>query len=629
MGGTTTGSRTPVTLQRTDRKDGRGRDTFRILLVEDNKGDALLIREALRDDPEGRYEIAHETTLGMALAKLDQEPFDAVLLDLGLPDSQGLASLTPVLSASQAPVLVLTGLDDQEFGLEAVHQGAQDYLVKGKTGDDALRRSLRYAIERARLRAATTSPLIETAPVGLAVLDRDLRYLYVNPAMAAINGVPALAHLGRSLDRVLPELGSELVELLRRAIDTGEPIRELEVSGRPANRGETATWLLSAEPLRDASGERVGLALSMVDITERKRKEQALADLAELRSQAQAIGESLAYGIWICDPDGGLRYASPSFLELIGMSLAEATGFGWTRALAEGTAEPMLQAWADHRASGTLWEYELVILDGDGRRHTVLSRGGPIRDERGGVRSWAGINLDITERKEADAFRDAYIGVLSHELRTPITSIYGASTLLRRSGIGSAQREELVGDIGEEADRLRRLVENLLILARAERRELSIETEPLALGHVVGRVVEQERRLWRGIEFDLDVEEPAPMAMGDETFVSQVLGNMLSNAAKYGGVDGHVQVIVDAARGKPRVRVLDSGPGIDPEEAEQLFGAFYRSMRTSKVSGSGIGLFVARHLIEAMRGRIWARPRPDVPGAEFGFELQPFSEEAG
>ncbi len=601
-------------------------NAFRVLLVEDNRGDSILVGEALRD-PEGVYRVERATTLAEALERVDGEAFDAVLLDLGLPDSQGLATLTPMLRASGAPILVLTGLDDEEFGLEAVHEGAQDYLVKGRTSEEVLRRSLRYAIERARLRAATTSPLIETAPIGLAVLDRDLRYLYVNPAMAAINGVPALSHLGRSLERVLPELSGELAEMLHTTIESGQPLHEVEITGRPANREEMATWLLSAEPLRDASGQGVGVALSMVDITERKRKEEALSALAELRSQAQAIGEALAYGIWISDPDGGLRYASESFLELIGMSLVQASGFGWMAALAEGTAEPTRRAWDECRSRGRQWEYEYVIPGRDGRRHTVLSRGAPIRDERDRIVSWAGINLDITERKEADAFRDAYMGVLSHELRTPITSIYGASTLLRRPNVDEEQRQELVEDIGAEADRLRRLVENLLVLARAEGGSLLVDTEPIALAHVVAATVAQERKLWRNCHFELVVEGPGPMAMGDEMFVGQVLGNLLSNAAKYGPPDGRIDVIVDTEAGRPRVRVLDQGPGVDPEEADSLFGVFYRSARTLKVSGSGIGLFVARNLVEAMAGRIWARPRPEGAGAEFGFELQPSPEE--
>jgi PAS domain S-box-containing protein len=366
----------------------------------------------------------------------------------------------------------------------------------------------------------------------------------------------------------------------------------------------------------------------MVDITERKRKEEALAALAESKSQSQAIGESIAYGIWICEPDGGLRYASRSFLDLIGMTMEEASRFGWTRALAPDAVEPMLLAWEACRTAGGQWEYEHVVRAAGGPWHTLLSRGHPIRDGEGQITSWAGINLDITERKEAEGLREAFIGVLSHELRTPITSIYGASKLLRRTSIDGPERDDLVTDIGHEAERLRHLVEDLLVLARVERGGLQVDTEPVLLPHLVPRVVADERRRWDGPRFEVSISESLPIACGDETLIEQVLRNLLSNAVKYGPADGRIDVVVDEAGGKPRIRVLDEGPGIDPGEADRLFDLFYRSPRTSDVAGSGIGLFVARRLVEAMGGQVWARERQDGRGSEFGVDLQPFRDDA-
>jgi two-component system sensor histidine kinase KdpD len=118
------------------------------------------------------------------------------------------------------------------------------------------------------------------------------------------------------------------------------------------------------------------------------------------------------------------------------------------------------------------------------------------------------------------------------------------------------------------------------------------------------------------------------VARAEEAFVEQIVHNLLGNAAKYGPAAGPIDVIVDGLDGWPRVRVLDRGPGVDPAEAERLFELFYRSERTSRVAGSGIGLFVAKRLVEAIGGTIWAKPRDDGPGAEFGFCLQPLGEEA-
>lgn len=250
------------------------------------------------------------------------------------------------------------------------------------------------------------------------------------------------------------------------------------------------------------------------------------------------------------------------------------------------------------------------------------------------VAAWAGSRIHRSDGRppdpdhtEAEAYRDAFLAILSHELRTPITSIYAASNLLSRPGLDEELRVELVGDIAQEAERLRRLVEDLVVLAHAERGAIQVHTEPVLLPHVLRNVCEQQKRRWPGNTFELSVEPQVPVAKAEESFVEQIVRNLLENAAKFGPPDSPVEVFIDAADGCPRVRVMDRGPGIDPAEAERLFEVFYRSPRTSRVAGSGIGLFVAHRLVESIGGSIWARPRDDGPGAEFGFQLQPFGDD--
>jgi PAS domain S-box-containing protein len=596
-------------------------ELLHVLLVEDNPGDVILIGAALDG---AKVELQQARTLEDALVRLEESRFDAVLLDLGLPDSRGMDTLSAVLSATRKPVIVLTGLADESVGLQAVRDGAQDFLVKGRVDDGALQRSLRYAIERSRLREALAAPLLEAAPVGLAVLDRDLRFLYVNPALAAITGVTASLHLGRPAAEILPPLGSPGDGVLRDVLRSGATVRDAELPC-PAGPGVAMhrTLLVSAEPMWDASDSIVGVTLSIADISERKRKEEALAALAESRLQTHAIGESIPFGIWIADPDGGMRYLSDSYLTLVGMSMNEADGFGWTRALAPDEVEPMLAHWRDCISAGTAWEREYRVRSVDGRWHTLLSRGYPVRTDQGVVTSWAGINLDITDRKDAESFREALISVLSHELRTPVTSIFGASKVLLRGDLGEGTREELLRDVETESERLRRLIDDLLILAKAEQGPVQFGEEPVLVQHLVPRVVADIARRWPATRFEVAVGD-LPVAVGDEALVEQVVHNLLSNAAKYAGSDGPIRVEADAREGWVRITVLDEGPGINPSEADQLFDLFYRSGSTSRsVSGSGIGLFVVRRLVESMGGRVWACPRSDGRrGAEFGFRLR-------
>jgi signal transduction histidine kinase len=117
------------------------------------------------------------------------------------------------------------------------------------------------------------------------------------------------------------------------------------------------------------------------------------------------------------------------------------------------------------------------------------------------------------------------------------------------------------------------------------------------------------------------VENDLPAVSGDETSITQVLRNLLSNAAKYGGPDAMVTAVVEPDRDGVAVRVRDRGPGIDPREAEAIFDPFFRSPRTAKMAGgAGIGLYVSRRLVGAMNGRMWAAPGP-AGGSEFSFVL--------
>ena len=478
-------------------------------------------------------------------------------------------------------------------------------------------------IDLMQLGAAASTPLIETAPVGLAVLDRELRFLYVNPALAAIGGVSPLTSLGQRIDRVMPALAGEHVDVLSGVLESGVAIRDREVTGPTGSSGRLGTLLIGAQALRDSQSETNGLAISVVEITERKQREETAAAISQLRRQAQAIGESIPFGIWIADPDGRMQYLSESFLHMAGQTIEQAQGFGWMGSLAPETAEQTRRDWSGAIETEMPWNHELVVLGTEGRRRTVLSRGFPVRDEAGEVTSWAGLNLDITDRKDAEAFREAFMGILSHELRTPITSIFAASTLLSRPGLEADTQSELVGDIGHEAERLRRLIEDLVVLARTERGTIHVRTEPVLLQRVLPKLCDQEQRRWPEIKFELKIAENLPVARADEDFVEQIVRNLLGNAAKYGPPNGPIELIADAPDGWPRVRVLDRGPGVDPDEAERLFEVFYRSERTAKVAGSGIGLFVAHRLVESIGGTIWARPRDDGPGAEFGFRVQP------
>jgi signal transduction histidine kinase len=227
--------------------------------------------------------------------------------------------------------------------------------------------------------------------------------------------------------------------------------------------------------------------------------------------------------------------------------------------------------------------------------------------------------------EEARRFQEAFIGVVSHELRTPITTILAGSRLLSRRLDGNAAAADLSQDIEIEADRLTRIVDDLLVLSRLERRHLTIGDDPVHLDHLLARVVRSESARWPSHTFDSVMSPNRHVVRGEETYVEQVLRNLISNAAKYSPAGSTIRITVDdAANGDVEVRVLDEGPGVAPAEVDDLFTLFYRSASTSaSAAGAGIGLFVSRQLATEMGGRVWAAPRAGG-GSEFGFALAPY-----
>jgi two-component system sensor histidine kinase KdpD len=233
---------------------------------------------------------------------------------------------------------------------------------------------------------------------------------------------------------------------------------------------------------------------------------------------------------------------------------------------------------------------------------------------------------DVTGAREREQARDAFIGVLSHELRTPVTTIYAGSELLARgeTKLDEAARVGIFKDIHAEAERLHRLVEDVVALTRFGEGALEIGNEPVLLQRVLPAVVRSEQGRWPTGRLELELPYDLPPVGGEATYVEQVVRNLLANAMKYSGSDAVVRILVEVAPSgaEVQVRVLDAGPGFPEADAERLFELYYRSPSVSrKVSGSGVGLFVCARLIDAMGGSVWA-VNHEGAGAEFGFALR-------
>ena len=374
---------------------------------------------------------------------------------------------------------------------------------------------------------------------------------------------------------------------------------------------------------------------------ERARLFEAVRDRDErLRLALEASGT----WIWSWDlVDGRVEWTPEPPFELPPIDPAAEVAADWLAGVHPDDL-PAVQAAMDAcLRDGGPYDVDFRVLEADGSVRWMQGVGRLVRDGAGRPLRVIGTTRDVTDRKlaeldrdrrlkaERDAarLRDAFIGVVSHELRTPITTIFGGTRVLARRwrDLEPDARDDILADVAGEADRLYRLVEDLLVITRVERGNLDVGDDPVSLRPILERVVTTERGRFPDRALAVRVPPDLPSMRGEEAFLEQVLRNLLGNAAKYGGEGSLVLVTAEATATDVVISVLDEGPGIEEAEAEALFDLFYRSPSVEgTVAGAGIGLFVCRQLVLAMGGRIHAARRPEG-GAAFVVTLARYDDD--
>ncbi len=270
-----------------------------ILLIEDNPGDARLLEEMLKES-NVRFELQCMDTLSTGIAKVKEDGFHIILLDLGLPDSKGLITLIKLNEVKpDIPIIVLTGLSDEALGIRAVKEGAQDFLVKGQVDKNLLVRSINYAIERKKIQGALLKGeeliknILEHVDEGFIIIDRDLRILSANMAYSKMVGMPLEEIIGRHCYEVAHhlsapcEMGHECS--VRRVFENPNSCSSIHKHGNSEGRSihiETKAYPFS----RNSSGEVITVIETLVDITEKQKLEEQLRQSLKMEAIGQLAG---------------------------------------------------------------------------------------------------------------------------------------------------------------------------------------------------------------------------------------------------------------------------------------------------------------------------------------------------
>jgi signal transduction histidine kinase len=254
-----------------------------------------------------------------------------------------------------------------------------------------------------------------------------------------------------------------------------------------------------------------------------------------------------------------------------------------------------------------------------------------VRESQESLRKHAAELEQRVEERTADLKRalrakDEFLALISHELRTPVSVIFGNIELLHRMGdkLAEDDKEAAMTDLRREGRRLRRLVENILALARVEY-GVANEPEPVSLTKIIRQQVEWHQQMYKQRPVDLQIAHETPPVICDDFSVELVVGNLLANAEKYSPPDKPIELSATVEGRSVVVSVRDRGPGVPAEDADKIFDAFFRSESSSAVKGVGIGLAVCKRLLEAYGGQLWLSARGGG-GSDFSFSLPVASE---
>jgi PAS domain S-box-containing protein len=387
-------------------------DTFtklRVLVLEDSPADAQLLRAILSEASGISFQLEHATTLAAGLQRLKRGEIDLVLLDLTLPDSQGAQTFARVHAAvPHLPIIILSGLDDEDLAIETVRQGAQDYLVKGQVDARLLVRSMRYAVGRKRAEEALSQErdllrtLMDNLPDRIYFKDERSRFVRINPALATMFklGDPQQAVGKTDFDFFTAEHAEAAFADEQSIIRTGQPIIGIiEKETHPDGR---VTWAFTSKmPLRDKQGRIIGTFGLSRDITEIKNFENALA--AE-RNLLRNVIDNLPDYIYVKDAAGRFMLDNVAHRELVGAATPEdvigkeSSAFYPPELAAQHASDTEVIV----KSGVRVLNREEPMVDKTGRLRWHAATKVPLKDPAGDVIGLVGIGRDITERKEAE-----------------------------------------------------------------------------------------------------------------------------------------------------------------------------------------------------------------------------------
>lgn len=468
---------------------------------------------------------------------------------------------------------------------------------------------------------------IQEAPVAIGVLhNRELIVETANQKILEVWGKNPEV-IGLPLYKALPELkGQPFLDILDKVFTTGKPFYANEISALLNHDGKMKEIFFNVvyQPVTGLDGLVSDILIVAADVTEQVHARKSIEQSEQhFRRLADLVPAKISNAL----PSGEVTFFNQHWLDFAGMNFEDLRDFGYYQMMHPDEIAPFQKGLEVAAANGTPHVAEMRFKDTKGNYVWHLNIASPILDEQGKVMMWVGSTTDIQTIKEEEQRKSDFVSMLSHELKTPVTSIKGHVQLALRL----LSRETLSPSLQKLSTSLSRidvlllqltgLIRDMLDLSRIDAGRMNLKVERFLIDTLVKEVVEDFRLSHQQYFFHLETAADI-FVQADRDRISQVLINLIANAIKYSPKSKRIDISVATTENEVLIAIKDYGIGIEEKDQAKIFERFFRveGQNEKYFSGFGIGLFLAHNIISRHGGKILLQSEPDQ-GSVFTMHL--------
>lgn len=620
-----------------------------VLLVDDNPDHLSLMSHSIKDS-NPLITVKSVESGEKALEEMKRYSCDIAIIDYRMPKMNGIEVLEEMQKKGlNIPVIIITGVGDEQIAAKAIKKGAYDYITK--TGDyfSTLPLVIQNTLEHHQLRMEQKSlirtlndsekryrDLVEGSPDCILSINACYYIIAVNQKTVEILGYPRVELLGMSILKIFPNDQKEKIHYFLKTVQELEHLAGFQ-SKALTKKGKLIDIEISSTAQYNDNRELMAIHSIYRDITERKRSDEALK---KSEKRYRDLVELAQDGIWQIDEKGITTFVNKRMAEMLDYSVQEMMGESFYHFVCEKEKQTY-QAQISQSLNEVKVRFDVEFIKRDGSSIFTMVSTSSIFDEENTRQEILMVVTDITYRiiserklreafekvKRADSLKTIFLANMSHEIRTPLNNILGFVDLALLDNLPE-QTMEKMANIKNSGKQLLSIINDILDLAKIEAGQIQIEMLPTTMESIfynfrsIAEVI-----VYHYVNKPLEIREHFPSHLNreiitDDIKLNQIFNRLLNNAAKFTS-KGYIEYGVKLnTSNQLQFYVKDSGVGIPKEKQQVIFNAFEQvdSSITKPYSGTGLGLTICKKIVELMGGEIWVESEPNK-GSTFYFTI--------